>query len=171
MLTRSLAFALPLFALAACGNGDDTSVAQRVASSQVVAPEEFGVLPQKPLQLPENLADLPEPTPGAVNRTDLTPERDLLVALSGRPERGSKAQGDGALLSLLARAGIDPDIRQDLAAEDIAYRRNNRGRLLERLAGQDGDLTIYNRLLLDPEAEAIRLRARGLIVPPAPPIE
>jgi hypothetical protein len=37
-------------------------------------PDEFAVLPTAPLEMPENMASLPEPTPGARNRVDPDPE-------------------------------------------------------------------------------------------------
>ena len=44
-------------------------------------PDEFAILPSKPLQAPENYAELPAPTPGGTNLTDPTPEADMVVAL------------------------------------------------------------------------------------------
>ncbi|MHA3913265.1 DUF3035 domain-containing protein [Halovulum sp. GXIMD14793] len=170
-----LRFLIPLCAtaaLTACGNnGDDRPLIDRVGLTSVQAPDEFAVLPQKPLELPEDLAALPAPTPGAPNRTDLTPEADALVALTGRPTRAAASGSDNALISAAARNGIDPSIRGTLATEDRVFRKNNRGRLLERLFGRSNDLIIYRPVILDAREELLRLRARGVKVPAMPPFD
>ncbi|MEO0911945.1 MAG: DUF3035 domain-containing protein [Pseudomonadota bacterium] len=170
MTTRFLQIFLVL-ALAACGGGDDTSLVERISANNQVSPDEFGVLPQKPLELPEDLSVLPPPTPGAGNRTDLTPRRDVLVALSGRDTKAAPTGADAALVSALSRGGVTPEIRQLLTAEDAEYRRNNRGLLLERLFDRDTEFLIYDRMLLDAGQESERLRRLGLRVPPIPPAE
>ncbi|MEM1267747.1 MAG: DUF3035 domain-containing protein [Pseudomonadota bacterium] len=159
---------LALATLTACGTGDDTSFAERVAARTVNAPDEFRVLPQNPLQLPEDLSALPPPIPGAPNRGDIDPEAEVLEALSGRPVRAAPAQSDGALLAAVGAAGVSPTIRADLAEEDTEFRDQNRGLLLERLAGVNTELEIYDDQLLDAEAEYERLIRLGILVPPLP---
>lgn len=155
--------------LAACSDsGDDRPLIDRIGLTSVQAPDEFSVLPQKPLELPEDLAALPTPTPGAVNRTDLTPEADALVALSGRPVRAPIVRSDNALLAVATRRGVSPAIRSTLAREDVAYRDDNKGRILERLFGRSNDLIIYRNQRLDAEQELLRLRARGIKTPALP---
>lgn len=44
-------------------------------------PDEFLVLPNKPLEAPANYAELPTPTPGGANRTDRNPQSEAIVAL------------------------------------------------------------------------------------------
>ncbi len=150
--------------LAGCGEG---GLAGGLRSAGVGdSPDEFLVLPTRPLVIPENLAALPPPLPGAPNRVDLRPEAEAVAALTGRPA----AAGAASAGALVARAGpADPAIRATLAAEDAEYRRRNRGRLLERLADRDTDRTIYEGQRLDADAEFLRLRALGLRVPAAPP--
>ncbi len=157
-----------VLALSACGDSGDLSFAERVGLANADSPDEFAVLPQKPLELPEDLSTLPEPTPGAANRTDLTPEADMLVALSGRPVRGTATGSDQALVRALTSGGVSPTIRADLAAEDEVYRENNRGLLLERVFRKDTEHLVYERQRLDAEAELLRLRALGIRVPPLP---
>src|SRR5690606_28482678 len=77
-----------LIALAACGRlaGDDKEPPRLMhIKSASRSPDEFTVLPTKPLQMPEELASLPEPTPGGGNITDPTPEADAVAALGGNP--------------------------------------------------------------------------------------
>lgn len=161
-----LALVLGAGMLAGCGDG---GLAGGLRNAGIgAAPDEFTVLPTRPLELPENLGALPPPTPGAPNRVDPTPEADAVAALTGRPApAGSVGAG-----SLVSRAGpVDPAIRPRLAAEDAVYRRENRGAILERLANRDNsDALIYQNMTLDANAEFDRLRALGVRVPAAPPL-
>lgn len=152
--------------LAGCGEG---GLAGALRSAGVGdAPDEFLVLPTKPLEIPTDLATLPPPTPGAVNRVDPRPEADAVAALTGRPA----APGTAPAGSLIARAGpVDPAIRARLAAEDQVYRSENQGLLLERLTNNSPDSRIYENMRLDADAEFLRLRARGVRVPAAPPVQ
>jgi hypothetical protein len=152
-------------ALAGCQEG---GLAGALRSAGVGgAPDEFLVLPTKPLEMPENLAALPPPTPGAVSLVDPRPELDAVAALTGRPA----APGSGSAGGLIARSGpVDPQIRQRLAAEDALYRQEGRGRLLERLTNNDPDSRIYENMRLDANVEFDRLRSRGVRVPAAPPL-
>lgn len=153
--------------LAACGDeGDDRDLLERITSSSADAPEEFATLPQKPLILPNDLTALPTPTPGTTSRADLTPREDALAALGGR---ASTAGPDGRLITALGANRVTPGIRDVLRAEDAEYRAQNRGLPLDRLFGRVTDSRIYADQILDPEAELLRLRARGVWVPQLPP--
>ena len=68
-----------MLGLAACG-GDKPPQLMNIRSDGN-GPDEFGILPPKPLEMPETLADLPEPTPGGDNRTDPRPFDDASIAL------------------------------------------------------------------------------------------
>ena len=70
--------------LAACSERDITLHDLRTNSGQ---PEEFSIVPNKPLQTPESYSALPAPTPGGANRTDQTPLKDAVAALGGNPAR------------------------------------------------------------------------------------
>lgn len=141
--------------------------------SSTSGPDEFGILPTKPLEMPENLAQLPAPTPGGANITDPTPQADAVAALGGNPARLKAGTGvsaaDGALLARANRFGAAADIRATLAAEDLEYRRKNDGRLLERLFNVNVYLKAYRPMSLDQEAELERWRKLGLRTPAAPP--
>jgi hypothetical protein len=114
-------------------------------------PDEFAVLPTAPLEIPEDLASLPEPTPGAPNRVDPNPEADAIAALGGNAAR---ARGAGAdLVSYTTRFGVSGDIRPVLAAEDEDFRRRNDGRILERMFGTNVYFEAYRRQSLDRYAE------------------
>lgn len=133
-------------------------------------PDAFAIVPNKPLQAPQDLAALPVPTPGGANLTDPTPLADAAVALGGRPDaRGAIPASDGGLVRYAARGGTAPGIRQTLAAEDYALRDRNRGRVLERVFGTNTYYRAYRRQSLDQYAELERFRRAGARTVAAPP--
>jgi hypothetical protein len=140
--------------------------------SNTAGPDEFGILPTKPLQTPEDYASLPEPTLGGANLTDPTPRADAVAALGGNPAsltRTGVARADQGLLAQTTRYGLSGDIRQQLAAEDIAYRKNNKGKLLERVFNVNLYYSAYARQSLDQYKELDRFRRAGVRTPAAPP--
>lgn len=160
---------LALLGLAAC-SGPDTPQLMNIRSA-TNGPDEFAILPPKPLELPEDLAALPEPTLGGANRTDPTPNADAIVALGGRPQtlQGGVPAGDTAMLAHAARYGLSANIRPELAAEDLEYRRKNDGRLLERLFNVNVYFKAYEPQSLDQHAELARWRRAGARNVSAPP--
>lgn len=157
---------LAVLVLSACGNGTPQLMNLRSGSG----PDEFGIVPPKPLAMPESLTELPEPTPGGANRTDRNPEEEAAVALGGRPgAAGGIPAGDGALYAHAARFGSDASIRSTLASEDLEWRRDNRGRILERLFNVTVYYRAYRDQSLDQHAELARWRKLGLRTPSAPP--
>ena len=156
-----------LIVLTACGRGDPELMNLRQARGE--GPDEFSVLPSKPLELPEDLAALPDPTPGGANRTDPTPEADVAAALGGNVEVLTRGSTDGALLAYTTRFGVSPNIRSALAAEDLEYRRQNDGRILERLFNVNVYFKAYAPQSLDQYAELERLRRAGIRTSSVPP--
>lgn len=135
-------------------------------------PDEFLILPTKPLQAPESYDALPAPTPGAPNLVDPTPFADAATALGGRAEatrRGNLKAGEQVLVTYAARHGIAPDIREVLAAEDLEWRRKHNGRLLERLFNVSTYYKAYRPFELDQYRELRRLRRADVWTPTAPP--
>jgi hypothetical protein len=158
-------------ALAGCSGGGDP-VLMHMTGSSGNGPDEFAIVPNRPLQMPPDLAALPPPTPGASNRADLTPRADLVAALGGNPAalgRQGVPAADAAVFRHATRFGVSQDIRQQLAAEDLAFRSENRGRPLERLFNVNVYFQAYAPMSLDQHAELERWRARGLATPAAPP--
>ncbi len=167
MRTAKVIFAVMAAAmLAGCGNGDKAPQLMNIRSS-TQGPDEFGILPPKPLSLPTDLQALPEPTPGGANLTDPTPNADAIVALGGNPNGG--AGGDGGLMNHVSRYGTNGGIRQTLASEDLQWRRDNNGRILERLFNVNVYYKAYKDQSLDQQAELFRWRKRGVKTPSAPP--
>lgn len=165
---RAFLLTLSVLALGACGN--DGRLMNLSSSDD--GPEEFAIVPTRPLELPPDLAQLPAPTPGGANITDPNPAGDAIAALGGNP--GHLAQqgigaGDGALVTYAGRAGVTPGVRQVVAAEDQAVRARRGRRPLEVL----GRVNVYGRAYepqtLDSWAEQDRWRRAGAQVPAAPP--
>lgn len=159
-----------LLSVAACGKGDKVPQLMNLRSDSN-GPDEFGIVPPKPLELPEDLAALPEPTLGGENRTDQRPKDDAVLALGGKPRTASESvpAGDGALVAHAGRTGIAGDIRPTLAAEDLKFRQKNNSRLLERLFGNTAYFRAYRKQQLDQQAELERWRKAGAGTPSAPP--
>lgn len=135
-------------------------------------PDEFGVLPTKPLSMPKDLSILPEPNPTGRNLADQRPLADSIVALGGKSERLDQTTifaGEAALIQAAGRYGVAENIRTVTAQEDAEYRAKNKGRVLERLAGVDTYESRLRAQRLDAYAELLRLRKRGVPTPTAPP--
>lgn len=167
---RALVTALGLTAalgLAACSNSGHLMTMQGGDG-----PDEFGIVPTKPLQMPTDLAQLPPPTPGGSNITDPTPKADAVASLGGNPAHLS-VQGvgaaDGALLAYTGRLGRDGNIRAVTAAEDQAFRARHGRRLLEVIAKTNVYMRAYAPQAIDPYAELERFRRAGVRTPTAPP--
>ena len=132
-------------------------------------PDEFAIVPNKPVVQPEDYVSLPPPAPGGANRADATPEADAIAALGGRPGSVSSTGADGALASYTGRFGTSQTIREDLAAADLEYRRRNNGRLLDRVFNRTVYFDAYEQLELDQHGELERFRRAGARTPGAPP--
>lgn len=158
-----------VLALSACGRSDDAPQLMNIRST-TQGPDEFAILPPKPLEMPEDLAALPEPAPGGVNRTDPTPNADAVAALGGNLRvAGGVPSSDSALVGHAGRYGVTAAIRDTLAAEDLEWRRDNNGRLLERLFNVNVYYKAYADQSLDQQAELWRWRRAGARTPSAPP--
>ncbi|UWQ18584.1 DUF3035 domain-containing protein [Jannaschia sp. M317] len=155
---------LAALTLSACERENPTLFNLRSADR---TPDEFAILPTKPLETPADLAALPTPTPGGVNRTDRAPQAEAIVALGGNPDRGIGV--DGALVAAVSRYGVGGNIRDQLAAEDLEFRRKNDGRLLERVFNVNRYFDSYEVQSLDQHAELERLRRAGVRTVAAPP--
>jgi hypothetical protein len=153
-------------ALTACsGDGNPELMNLRNPSD---GPDEFLVVPNKPLEMPEDVAALPTPTPGGRNLAGPTPQEDMFAALGGNAS--AAAAGSGGLLVYAGRFGTSGNIRAELAAADIEFRRANDGRLLERVFNVPLYFDAYAALALDQEAETARFRSAGIRTPSSPPM-
>ncbi|MBN2761295.1 MAG: DUF3035 domain-containing protein [Rhodobacteraceae bacterium] len=157
-----------VLALGACSGSDQPILMH--AAAQDREPDEFGILPTKPLEMPDSLAELPAPNPGGTNRVDPQPRADVAVALGGNPARAVAGGGvDGGIANYAARFGRNDGIRAQLAAEDLRFRQDNNGRLLERLFSVNVYHNAYQGMWLDKYSELERWRRAGAQTPSAPP--
>lgn len=138
---------------------------------QQQGPDEFAVIPGKPIEQPADYSTLPPPTPGGVNRTDATPNADAVAALGGNPNRLALTgrTSDGDLVRAAGRYGTDPNIRAQLTAADEEFRRRNKGRLLERWFRVTTYFDAYSGESLDQHETLDQYRARGARTPGVPP--
>lgn len=157
--------------VAACASRDADPRLLNIRSG-TDGPDEFAILPPKPLEPPRDYASLPLPTPGGANRTDPTPQADAVAALGGRPSALSAPgipAADQAILNHAGRNGVDPGIRGQLAAEDVEFRQGKRPALLERLFKVNTYFRAYRPQELDQYRELERMRQAGIRTPAAPP--
>ena len=149
---------LALTVLVACGQSRELT-----PNAVKTGPDEFGLVPNKPLQQPASFSSLPAPTPGGANLTDATPKADAILALGGRVPPATGV--DGGIVSYASRYGVDPLIRVDLAKSDARRSKARSGFL--GLGGKSYERA-YRGLALDAVAEWERLRVLGIVVPSAP---
>lgn len=170
MMMKALVLGVAVLTLSACSDKEPRLM--NIKATQE-GPDEFAILPSKPLQEPASYTDLPAPTPGGSNVTDPTPIKDAVAALGGKPglvDAQGIRRGETGLVNYAGRKGISPDIRRALATEDAAFREANQGRLLERLFNVNVYYKAYGPMALDQHRELERLRGRGVWTPTAPPV-
>lgn len=153
--------------LVVAGCGRETPQLLNLGRDAGPGPDEFAILPTEPLQMPEDLAALPEPVPGGPNRVDPDPEAQVAAALGGNVD--AAPGGSSGLRSYASRFGVSDGIRQTLAAEDLEFRRQNDGRVMERLFNVNIYHRAYEPVSLDQYAELERLRRSGIRTPAVPP--
>ena len=168
-ITLRIATLALVAALAGCGGGGEPDLIRPVSAGN--GPDELSIVPNKPLQAPQSLSDLPAPTPGGSNRTDQTPEADAIAALGGNPGALAGPVQGPDLVRYTGRFGVEGNIRAQLAAEDRAFREGRPGRLLERMAGTTTYYSAYRNQSLDQYQELERLRRQGVRTPSAPPAD
>lgn len=166
-MTRLFICIAAMLTLTACAGGDRGLRDLRASGG---GPDEFRVMPMGQLEAPEDMLNLPTPTPGAGNRADPVPLADAVVALGGNANALIPAgvpTRDGALVNAAGRNGVDPAIRQTLASEDAAFR--TRQARFGLLRGRNRYFQAYSRQALDAYAELTRFRNAGVATPSAPP--
>ena len=169
MKLPTLSLLVLVMVLSACGSRDKEVVLTRLKNDGN-GPDEFSIVPGKPLQEPANYTTLPQPTPGGVNLTDQNPLADGAIALGGNPgaNRGISA-ADGALVNHSRRFGVFAGVRETLRREDTEIRRQH-GRVNVLRIGPDNYSAAYRRQWLDSKEETARLRSLGIPTPSSPPI-
>lgn len=162
-----------ILGVAACGNRGEDFALTRIKNTGE-GPDEFSIVPNLPLQSPEEISTLPPPTPGSANRADKNPHADGIAALGGNPGAlvaTGISSADSALVSHAGRYGITPGIRQTLRVEDEQIRRRHGRVNILNIGPNDDYENAYRREWLDSHWEFQRLRRAGVRLPAAPPEE
>lgn len=135
-------------------------------------PDEFMIMPVKPLTQPPDYQVLPAPTPGGGNLTDQHPGQDAVAALGGRPEAmsaGGVSASDGALVAATGRYGVPSNIRASLAEQDAEFRKRQ-GRMTRiKLFPVDRYSQAYRKQAMDAYAQTEAFRRKGFGTPTSPP--
>ncbi|MCE8538502.1 DUF3035 domain-containing protein [Ruegeria pomeroyi] len=141
--------------------------------SQGTGPDEFAIMPVKPLTQPKDFNVLPAPTPGGVNLTDPTPAADAVVALGGKETAlqpgGGIPASDQALVSASSRYGVPANTRTALATEDAEFRKRQGRWTRIRLFPVDRYEQAYRKEAINPFSQNERFRRAGAATPSAPP--
>ena len=170
MRRAHFALLLSVLALAACGDGT-----LRTIKSSSGSPEEFNIVPNRPLEQPASFAELPAPTPGGANRSDQQPLAEAVAALGGNPAAltpGGIPGADAALVAAAGRFGTDANIRAVIAEEDADFRRR-KSLFNWRLVPDNEYERAYRAQSLDGYEWLRRVRQPGgsIETPSAPPRE
>ena len=163
MIFRISGIFVTLFLLSACSS-DDARL--RDLYDVGTGPEEFAVLPSKPLTIPSNLKNLPVPASAAGILADPTPNRDLLEMLGCSIDNSiSIPAKDKNLLKYVSRAGVDTNIREELAKEDRKFLRRMGVLTSVKLFRVDRYNQIYRKMTLSAPKELERWRSLGVRTP------
>jgi len=163
MIFRISGIFVTLFLLSACSS-DDARL--RDLYDVGTGPEEFAVLPSKPLTIPSNLKNLPVPDLAAGNLADPTPKLDLIEMLGGSIDNSiSIPAKDKNLLKYVSRAGVDTNIREELAKEDRKFLRRMGVLTSVKLFRVDRYNQIYRKMTLSAPKELERWRSLGVRTP------
>lgn len=142
-------------------------------------PDEFQVIQYEPLVVPGSY-ELPEPQPGARSPRAPDPDRQAKAALLGpgavAAEAAGPSAGERVLLSSANAASASENIRIELEEERTraAARDEYEAPLIWELFGFGGDDAtedVDESELVDPVAEAERLRRAGIATPVDPEAE
>ena len=172
-ITRACIGVVLILSVAACARGDREIDLRQLKSSDN-GPDEFSVLPAKPLQAPDDYASLPTPTPGGRNLVDQNPLGDAVASLGGRPsalEGTGVPAGDTALVRHASRNGVPGNIRTTVAQEDREYRQR-KGRFQRlRIFVKNKYNSVYEPQTLNSVRTNQSYRRVGVPTPSVPPAD
>lgn len=136
-------------------------------------PDEFMIMPVKPLTAPKDYDVLPAPTPGGSNLVDTNPNAEAVAALGGRPSALDPNAGipasDGALVNASSRYGVESNIRTSLAEADAQFRKRQSRMTRLRLFRVDRYDQAYRKEALDPFDTTGIYRESNFGTPASPP--
>ena len=142
-------------ALTACGGGE----IHEALGLNRDAPDEFAVVKRAPLEMPPDY-NLRPPRPGAPRpqeQTTAAQARQSVFGGESAQARPLKTDGESLLLHHAGGEGADPAIRA-IIDEETAQLRNRNKPVAEKLLGLGGSSGEPSATVVDPAAEAERLR-------------
>ena len=173
-MTRGPGLALAALALGGCDTIGDPL---EQFGAGIPPPDEFQVMEYEPLVVPESY-DLPEPRPGTPSPRAPQPERAAVATLLGPAAAEARAAepspGEQVLLSSADAASASSDIRVQLEREreraeaSDEYEPPTIWELFGLGGGDDEGADVDESELIDPVAEAERLRTQGVATPVDP---
>ena len=151
--------------------GEEESSPQLLQFSNDGGPDDLATVPTRPLEYPDPTIALLPPIKDGPSRADAVPKEDAILALGGTVSREQVnwASADPELAVYSTRFGYNPTIRRNIDAEDLEFRRNNDGLLLERVFEVNLYFNVYRPQSLDPYDELQKLRRANVRTPAAPP--
>ena len=169
-LPRSIFAVTFAFAVSGCAD-----IGLRHLEAPGDGPDEFSVMPVKPLTQPQDYSFLPAPTPGGANLTDPTPKADAVVALGGSAAALNPGtaipSSDAALVTASSRYGVPANTRQVVDTEDAEFRKKQGRWTRLRLFKVDRYEQVYRREALDADVQNEAARRAGIETPSAPPAD
>jgi hypothetical protein len=122
------------------------------------APDEFAVVKRAPLEMPPNF-NLRPPQPGAPRPQEASPYQAAKQSVFGQTQNTAveNTGGEAALLQQAGAIATDPNIRQTVDAETTQLKDINKP-VAQKLLGIGGDPDAESASVVDPKAEAERLR-------------
>jgi hypothetical protein len=124
-------------------------------------PDEFSVMQRAPLEIPENLATLPVPTPGAPRPQDTTAKQQAKKVILGdsapsitSPET-SLSEAEQNLLQQAGATESQPTIRR-VVSQEAKDMSNDKRPVIDRLIGRGDEEPTAS--VVDAEAEAKRIK-------------
>lgn len=163
---RKIAILASLSVLAACSS-DAPPVTLAEASIANGAPDEFLVLPQRPLEMPDDLETLPEPDLEAGTRVAIDPIAEAKRAVGGTGGSTRATATDQAMLAAARTVGVNPNIRAELRAETEAKiaRPGGLAGFLDIFRISDRKKTAFDDQRLDALGELKRRQAQDVRTP------
>jgi len=153
--------------LISCGDKDPDLLTLRSSGN---GPDEFALVTLRAIEMPSDFSNLPTPTLGGSNLTDINPQEDVINALGGvLNSKEESSQVDKYLEEAVSRFGLIDNIRGELSLEDEKFRSKNNGLFLERLVDMNVYFRAYSSMTLDSMEEMDRLSGIGIKILARPP--
>lgn len=145
---------LSLLALGAC-----STVSEQFDFSKK-APDEFAIVTRAPLEMPNDMNDLPAPQPGAPRPQELSATAQARASIIGAPSATPTAISQGEL-TLLNKAGattVPANIRREVDEETSKIAKEETP-TVDRIMGLTGKKVDEYAVEVDPVAETNRMKA------------